>query len=945
MKIEKLVIYGFGKHQDRKIEVGQELSIFYGTNEAGKTTIQQFIIQTLFGFPAKNQNLRRYEPKNGGKYGGQVHIKDPVYGQVIIERVKGKSAGDVTLYFEDGTRGAEAELKAILRDYDRASFEAVFSFSIHELQGLEAMTEEELSRTLLASGTTGMDAIGKLESRVEKEMGEVFKKNGRNPQINQAVEELRMLEGELKDHRSRLELYEPYLLRTREIETRLDEIQCEETAAEAEVRSIERWLQALPLIKKRNALEAEAALVTVGEIPPDGRRRMDRLVDRLSEVKSKIALLEKEQVPSIAESLPIADLRLLEQLLEDESLWHQLQAALQNKKEEAAKALNEQNRLLSLVGMESAAALEADVSLSNEERLLAHLEKVDLEEEENRFRSRKLAEEKVKLADTEKELKFFLAGEPSERERKAAEEWLEAAPKLAEAKAAGHFRQKQDPKKFSILLIALGVIGSAAGLVQSNYILAIIALLAAAAGLWQLASGRKQQTLFPEYEGVLAAYGGREAEFEALIAKLAQYDHRLDDLLESLESAKNRVSALSQQKEQANAKQAYQHFLDGLGLNPETGRKTVLELFSKLREIHLLHSNLARLYKEIHKHEAEEAAWLKRAETACGKPVSADGLFTAIRMELNTRKEKNQEMAKKREKAEVHQAEMDGLKALDLQINKEQQILLDEADTATIESFYLKCSQWEQLQELKKELAPVQAQLAAIGDLADVSTGAEEDAFNRRKAIQAILAELKQERHLLLAEQADKLQTTRNLLSSGEYEDKLQQFEEKKVELAELAKRWSVDKAIAEAIRLTMDELKEKKLPAVIEVAQDYFGTLTGNAYQALEMNPQGYFEAVREDGIRFHIAELSQATKEQAYLSLRLSLAVSMQDSHPFPIIMDDPFVHFDRRRLQHVINLITELQQHHQFIYFTCHDSMRQAWPKAAVIDVATIERSVHS
>lgn len=945
MKIEKLVIYGFGKHQDRKIEVGPELSVFYGTNEAGKTTIQQFIIQTLFGYPSKNQNLRRYEPKNGGKYGGQVHIKDPVYGRVVIERVKGKSAGDVTLYFEDGTRGADAELKAILRDYDRASFEAVFSFSIHELQGLESMTEEELSRTLLASGTTGMDAIGRLESQLEKEMGEVFKKNGRNPQINQAVEELRALESELKDHRSRVELYEPYLQRTHEIDVRLASIQSEETALEAEMKSIDRWLQALPLLKKRKALEAEAALTTVGEIPPDGRRRMDRLVDRLSELKSQMDLLEKEQFPAGIEEHQSDDLQSLEQLLEGESLWHQLQATLRNKKAEAEKISSDENRLLSLIGMKAEAALEADVSLNNEDLLLSHLEKVDLEEEENRFRSRKLAEEKAKLAETENELKFFLAGEPPERDRIAAEEWSEAAPKLAEAKAAGHFKQKQESKNFSFLLIALGIFGLAAGLIQSNYMLAVIALLVAGAGFWQLASSRKRQMLTPEYEGVLSAYGGREAEFEALIAKLAHYDHRLDDLLARFENAKDKVSSLSQQPVEEKAKHAYQQFLVGLGLNPESGRKTVLELFSKLREIHMLHSNLERLHKEIGMHEAEEGVWLERAEAACGKPLSADGLFATVRMELETRKEKNHAIAKWREKAEAHQNDKDGMKALASQIRLEQQTLLDEAEADTIEAFYHLCSQWEQLQELQKELFPIQAQLAAFGDLAEDAAGDEMVAAKRKVEIQEVLAGLKKERQLLLAEQADKLQTTRSLLSGGEYEDKLQQFEEKKVELADLAKRWSVDKAIAEAIRLTFDELKEKKLPAVIEAAQAYFGILTGSAYQALEMDPQGFFEAVREDGIRFHIAELSQATKEQAYLSLRLSLAVSMQNSHPFPIIMDDPFVHFDRRRLQHVINLITELQQHHQFIYFTCHDSMRQAWPKAAVIDVATIERSVHS
>lgn len=940
MKIEKLTIYGFGKHQDRTIELGPELSVFYGSNEAGKTTIQQFIIQTLFGYPAKNQNLRRYEPKNGGKYGGQVLINDPVYGRVAIERIKGKAAGDVTLYFEDGTRGSDAELKAILRDYDRASFESVFSFSIHELQGLESMTEEELSRTLLASGTTGMDAVGKLESRLEKEMGDVFKKNGRNPQINQAVEELRALEAELKEHRSQMELYEPYLSRSREIDARLAGIFEEEAAIDSEMKLVERWLQAAPLLEKCQALQAEAAVLKAAEMPVDGRRRMDRLVDRLSEVQSQLALLQRDPVPPTVAA--VADTQQLERLLEEESGWHQLQSALRKGQEDAAKISAEQNRLLSLVGMELQEAMQADVSLNNEERLLSHIEEVDQEEEENRFRERKLGEEKAKLAETEKELKFFLAGEPSEQERTTAEEWMEAVPKLAEAKAASRASHRQDTRKLSLGLIALGLLGALAGAVQGNYLLAAIALAAAGAGVWQLWSTKGGESLHPEYVRLLSTYEGREAEFEALIHKLDRWDRRLDELLEGLEAAKERVASLSRQPRKETAEGAYRQFLVRLGLHPETGRKTIVELFAKLREIHALHSANASLQRDLEKYQSEEREWLQKAESACGMHLSSDGLFTALRRELANRQEKYNQAVKQREKAEARQAELDALQALGEQIRQEQQVLLEEAGAENPEAFYALCSDAEQLEAVKKELAPIKAQLAAIGELPEIRG---EEAPVRMEELGTKRSELKEERNSLLAEQAEKLQAAKNLLSSGEYEDKLQQYEEQKVELAELAKRWSVDKAITEAIRQTLGELKEKKLPAVIEAARAYFSTLTGNAYSALEMNPHGFFEAVREDGMRFHIAELSQATKEQAYLSLRLSLAVSMKDSHPFPIIMDDPFVHFDRRRLQHVINLITELQQHHQFIYFTCHESMRQAWPKAAVIDVAATERSVHS
>lgn len=943
MKIEKLVIYGFGKHQDREIVLDSELSIIYGTNEAGKTTLQQFIVQTLFGYPTKTQNLRRYEPKNGGKYGGQLQIDDPEFGRVIIERIKGKAAGNVTLYFEDGSRGSDAELKMILRDYDRASFESVFSFSIHELQGLENMNEEELSRTLLASGTTGMDAIAQMESRLEKEMATVFKKSGRTPEINILVDELKSFENELKDYRSRIELYEPYIARIREMDSRLVEIGEEEEKVEHVMKSAERWLQAEPLVKKREALELEASTMLASSMPADGRRRMDRLADRLSEAAAKIGLLE-QQTQRTEPLEAKKDIAELEGLLAKESGWHRLRSEFANNQQEIAKNTDEQRRLLSLVGMDLEQALQADVSLQNEERLLAHVEEADREEEEQRFHYRKLAEEKTKLEETSKELKFFLASEPSEAERQAAEEWLATASKLAEAKAAGQLQSAQNPKNLLGILIGLGFLGVVIGIWQENYPLAAIAALAFLAGGWMFIQGRKSATLPEDYQQVLAAYSGREAEFNALIEKLAQYDRKLDSLLDQLEASKRKIASLTQGQQESSAKSAYQIFLQELGIHSETGRKTVMELFHTLREIQALQTILQRLGNESDELTRKLEEWLETASDACGKPLAADGLYEAIRTEFSTRNASNAKIAKALEQNKEQQQELEQFKSLAIQIEQEQDMLLKNANATTLEQFYRLCDDWERLQEIHKQQAFLEAQLKGIGNNIKNPGSSDITLAEQIEGFKTNLAELKKERLALLAEKADKQQMAKTLLSDCEYEDKLQQFEEKKMELAELAKRWSTDKAIIAAIRRTMDELKDKKLPAVIGAAQAYFRKLTDDSYNSLEIDPQGFFEAIRADGMRFHIAELSQATKEQAYVSLRLALAVSMRGNHPFPIIMDDPFVHFDRRRLQHMINLITELQINHQFIYFTCHETMKDSWPNASIIDVADIERSVH-
>jgi uncharacterized protein YhaN len=57
----------------------------------------------------------------------------------------------------------------------------------------------------------------------------------------------------------------------------------------------------------------------------------------------------------------------------------------------------------------------------------------------------------------------------------------------------------------------------------------------------------------------------------------------------------------------------------------------------------------------------------------------------------------------------------------------------------------------------------------------------------------------------------------------------------------------------------------------------------------------------------------------------------------------MDDPFVHFDRFRLQQVVQLMQELQKEQQLLYFSCHDNMQYVWKEAHVVQVATYKPEV--
>ncbi len=70
MKIANLDVEGYGVWTGLRIEhFSDALNVFYGPNEAGKTTLLQFIRSMLYGFSP--QRRRYLPPMRGGRGGGR----------------------------------------------------------------------------------------------------------------------------------------------------------------------------------------------------------------------------------------------------------------------------------------------------------------------------------------------------------------------------------------------------------------------------------------------------------------------------------------------------------------------------------------------------------------------------------------------------------------------------------------------------------------------------------------------------------------------------------------------------------------------------------------------------------------------------------------------------------------------------------------------------------
>jgi len=78
MKIDNLKINGFGKLENKEINLSENINLIYGKNEAGKTTLLKFISGMFYGI-SKNKNKKefpdfdRYKPWKTEEFSGKVN--------------------------------------------------------------------------------------------------------------------------------------------------------------------------------------------------------------------------------------------------------------------------------------------------------------------------------------------------------------------------------------------------------------------------------------------------------------------------------------------------------------------------------------------------------------------------------------------------------------------------------------------------------------------------------------------------------------------------------------------------------------------------------------------------------------------------------------------------------------------------------------------------------
>jgi uncharacterized protein YhaN len=990
MKLIELHIYGYGKFEDYVIKSLDQMQIFYGENEAGKSTIMSFIHSILFGFPAKQSAEIRYEPKNNPKYGGKLKAFFPDRGVAVIERVKGKAAGDVTVSLQDGTIGGEELLKDLLKRMDKSIYQAIFSFNVHGLQNIHGMRGEELGRYLFSAGTLGTDKLFNTEGLLLKEMELRFKPSGKRPLLNEKLKELKDIQTSLKNAEQQNDQYSELMSTKEEVNNKIFQLENEISVLEQNGTKLREYKRNEKLVLEAAALDGKINLHDPSFFPEDGLKRLEKLDEQLKSIQArKLRVDEKKDqfLKDLERHKPNAELlemeTEIEARIENLPLYDQLKQEkrlLESKLEEITEEIDQLNDKLH-TDFNEGNIQEINTSIFIKE------EADNVELTEQRLANKKLElesafeEEKKALADLEaraEAAKKDLLDEAKRsvlvndldllenKERISSEllyvmDQIESA-KIMEESEKDRRRQQQKGERTQLLLLgSIFLIVSVWGITNGAWFLAGIGI----AGLVFLLAARLKTTeKMPKEDRALSRLLERERALKeslnsqpegnaymikSLLAKDEEARLRHRELIIKIEQQHDRFEKVVQQFEaweadDARLKRKRSDLLKQFGLTDLSGPIKVVDAYQLIEKQKLYFRERKRI-KESLKNVTGSLSEMESSMKMLAErflhngnlaPVEAAGLLKRTLREAVDQKSRYRELTGKLEEMEEESL---SLKKDEEVISQEKDRLLEQAETEDEDGFRQKAENASLVKGWKARQEDINHQLLVSGitdeERIKILTGIpleeqieenESELVKRKRELTAkfdLIAELKHKMKMLE--------------EGGIYSELLHQYKQLQHEFTEDAKEWAKFAIARDLLSKTIDRYKDERMPRMLAKAESFLSILTDGSYMRIIPQVSGSgFLIERNDHVLFEANELSQATAEQVYVSIRLALAADHHDRYPFPIIIDDSFVNFDHNRTNRTIKLLREMSNNNQILIFTCHRHLLDYFSEDEIVNL---------
>lgn len=935
-------IRGFGKFVERPFRYAAGAQLFVGSNEAGKSTLQRFLLAMLFGLKREDRKRRDYLPEydlykpwSGAGYAGSLLYELADGRRFEVRRVFERQDEEVRLF--DAISGRELTSEFPL-DHRKER-----PFMQNQLQLSRQLFEATTSMGQQA-GRLSEDGAGALRERIQG----LLDSGDENLSARAALTRLEQLRERLGSERTPTRGLGALLRQRRDLQLELEEAR----ARHAEVLELHarRDTVATEYGRYERAWEERRRTELVHE-----RRQLAQRLSRLEDLEEEIERLGARLVSygDVVE-VDVSDHPKAREMAAAHSALVQEIQTRRTDLEVAEASLREwrhfETRLSrALGGLDSAGARLLEQRAERLREFIGRVREARNQEEAERRRNRAIVEALQSHHNRDWTDDAFMGQLAATRALLASDDSVERLGELQSSRRAYGRRRLHALGQTSVLVLALGAL--AAG--SWDFINAL------AWGPWLPLAGALA-LLFAFFawsiRGVMAARDRARAldlQMEAVTQRVRQAREWLETVLrsngmqvpEEIESARREYESLRAQAERISA----------------AGNRERLALESELIEL------AGALHDQVQRCDLEALSGMRLepsagaygmppfqepeppASTESSDPLELQRLdedlrrLPALRHACAWAERFALECEARRSRLEQEKLAVEQRQSKAAQVQADLATLLRRNGARDLDDFTLRAGRQGERQELLMLLRPLQREREGIlgGETPETmrarlhlleKTPTQADLFDARRAEDrgddpADLAVYSLDE---LGRREDDLAAERERLSerlaARENEGRLPA--EIELQAQELEQRIDEERQRLAALQLAMETLEQvsatrhrEAAPRMNERVGQIFSRLSLGAHREVRLD-EDLTPRVRNDGEGYFGAEsLSGGAADQLYFALRVTAGEQLGRTGEFlPLILDDPFVQYDLERLQAALDLVAELSREHQVLFFTC-------------------------
>ncbi len=953
MKIEKIHIDGFGAFHDKELSGFKDgVNILYGKNEAGKSTMLDFIRYTLFGYPRTISERR--PPLNGGVHGGRIWLNNNTGESLMVSR---KGDHQFQLEYQGNISDQEIVYKRLMGNATSDLYQNVYAITLDELFEIQQLSDSGMEDRIfsMGMGLAGVD-FGSFEKGLISHSVDYFVPRGRTQVLAEIVNQMEEKESKITILKQKLGDFNRLTEEQKQLEKeqqRLNESRQEFNRKFNQLSNFERAYSHYV-----EYATAKSTVEKLGEIESHPKQLVDdysqlkmehgAIGKTIAQLQSEISSLKNES-KSIQVDAHLAEKgHLLDYFKTTVKVYEESTVNLRNeqakiastkdKLAEIASQLGDEFNTKDLLTLGGSFELRNRASDTNENlNLLAR--NIDRKNEIIKQLETSLSALEHKFSHLNEELKSL--GITSEKDvQKLSEERVALDTQFQKTLAGTVVKPVGNTVFYAGLAASIGLLIVAVVFFNSNATLSLIfGFIGLILGAFML-KGRPKESLSSN-----AAVDGNQinSKLKNIEAILHNYD-RINTALKELQIEKvNIIKQLTAEKEELEiinqskieSEETWKKILIENKLPNSLAPRAMDGFLSNVDEMKRLDQSLREAtqnQERLQQTNSEFEAKLKEALPNQDK-YTAELIYDLIRrLEEN---EKNSRLLTQLTEKIAQNENL--LKGKEQELEKNSKAINDLFKNLGVDSESAFYNYFERQEEYKKAFERVESSSNAIRSICghehfDQTLNALAELDPAELQIQTQQAKELVENSNAEYENINKQLTAcvtniGHILKPDEMFDLLNQRESLETRLQEETKEWLATKMALKILNESKQRFEEEKQPEVITFTRDYFREITDNTYRDLRISlSEKHVSLIDNAGKHKKVEELSRGTREQLLLSLRMGLISEYEKSaEPLPVALDDVMVNFDVHRARNLAKTLTHFAEGRQVILFTCHEHTR--------------------